>query len=223
MIEDEYKWNITLASDGDPMKTHEKIIQLLKTEGPLTASILANKLGLTTMGVRQHVQALEESEEVIFSDEKVPRGRPTRFWSLTEKGHNRFANGYDKLSNQLLDSVIATFGEDSLEQLINHQVKEDTMNYRLAIADRYGVEEKLQTLAKLRSEAGYIATIEEIEGVFWLMQNHCPIRSVATKHVGFCKSELALFQVLLSDVATVSREEYIIDGARRCAFKVIPT
>ncbi|HCM47957.1 MAG TPA: transcriptional regulator, partial [Colwellia sp.] len=30
------------------MKTHEKIIQLLKTEGPLTAKILASELGLTT-------------------------------------------------------------------------------------------------------------------------------------------------------------------------------
>ena len=51
---------------GVLMKTYEKIIQLLKTEGPLTAKILANELGLTTMGVRQHVQGLEDSGDVIF-------------------------------------------------------------------------------------------------------------------------------------------------------------
>ena len=208
---------------GVLMKTYEKIIQLLKTEGPLTAKILANELGLTTMGIRQHVQGLEDSGDVIFKDKKAVRGRPTRYWSLTDKGNSRFADRHDELTVQLLDSVITLFGDDGMEKIISHQEEATMENYRLALADRYGVQEKLQTLAKLRSDEGYMATVEEYDGIFWLMENHCPISVAASKCLSFCRSELKMFQRLLDDVAIVNREEHIIDGARRCAYKVIPS
>ncbi|WP_019029625.1 helix-turn-helix transcriptional regulator [Colwellia piezophila] len=205
------------------MKTHEKIIQLLKTQGPLTAKILASELGLTTMGVRQHVQGLEDSGEVTFKDEKATRGRPTRYWSLTDKGNSRFADRHDELTVQLLDSVITLFGDDGMEKLISHREETAMANYSLALADRFGVAEKLQTLAKLRSDEGYMATVEQHDGIYWLMENHCPICAAATKCLSFCRSELTMFQTLMSEVAEVSREEHIIDGARRCAYKVTPT
>ncbi|KGJ97656.1 putative transcriptional regulator [Colwellia psychrerythraea] len=204
------------------MKTHEKIIQLLKTQGPLTAKILASELALTTMGVRQHVQGLEDSGDVVFKDEKAARGRPTRYWSLTDKGNSRFADRHDELTVQLLDSVITLFGDDGMEKLISHREETAMANYRLALADRFGVEEKLQMLAKIRSDEGYMATVEQHEGIYWLMENHCPICAAATKCLSFCRSELQMFQTLMSEVATVSREEHIIDGARRCAYKVTP-
>ncbi len=56
------------------MKTHDKILNLLKVQGALTAKSLADELGLTTMGIRQHVLALEESGDVTYKDEKAARG-----------------------------------------------------------------------------------------------------------------------------------------------------
>ncbi|MBU2871705.1 metalloregulator ArsR/SmtB family transcription factor [Colwellia sp. E2M01] len=205
------------------MKTHEKIIQLLKTEGALTAKALAKDLGLTTMAVRQHVQALEDTGDVVFKDIKAVRGRPTRHWSLTEKGSRRFTDRHDTLSVQLIDSVIHLFGDDAMEKVVAHQAEAEKSNYQLALADRYGIEEKLQTLAKLRSDEGYMAIVEKHDGVFWLIENHCPIRAAATKSHCICQSELAIFQWLLSDIATVTRDTHIIAGARRCAYKVVST
>ncbi len=213
---------IPLIPAGGLMKTHEKIIQLLKTQGPLTAKILASELGLTTMGIRQHVQGLEDSGDVVFKDEKAARGRPTRYWSLTDKGNSRFADRHDELTVQLLDSVITLFGDDGMEKLISHREETVMTNYTLALADRFGVEEKLQTLAKLRSDEGYMASVEEHDGIYWLMENHCPICAAASKCLSFCRSELQMFQTLMKDIAVVSREEHIIDGARRCAYKVMP-
>jgi len=204
------------------MKTHDKILQLLKTRGALTAKTLANELGLTTMGIRQHVQALEESGDVTFKDEKAARGRPTRYWSLTEKSNNHFANRHDELTVQLIDSVIAVFGDDGLDKLIANREESSMQTYRLALADKYGVEEKLAMLAKLRSDEGYMATVTIEDDFYWLLENHCPICAAATKCVNFCRSELHLFQSLLNDVAAVTREEHIVEGARRCAYKVMP-
>ena len=207
---------------GATMKTHHKIIELLKTQGPLTAKALAQELNVTTMGVRQHMLALEESGEVMFKDEKAPRGRPTRFWTLTQKTNSHFADRHNELTVQLIDSVIAVFGDDGLDKLITNREESSMRTYRLALADRYGVEEKLQTLAKIRSDEGYMATVEQEEDFFWLLENHCPICAAATKCTNFCRSELQLFQHLLSDIALISREEHIVEGARRCAYKVTP-
>lgn len=204
------------------MKTHHKIIELLKTQGPLTAKVLAQELNVTTMGVRQHMLALEESGEVIFKDEKALRGRPTRYWSLTQKTNNHFADRHDELTVQLIDSVIAVFGEDGLNKLITNREESSMRSYRLALADRFGVKEKLQTLAKIRCDEGYMATVKQEDDFFWLLENHCPICAAATKCTNFCRSELQLFQNLLIDVAVISREEHIVEGARRCAYKVIP-
>jgi len=208
------------------MKTHEKIVKLLKEKGAQTAKSLASELGLTTMGVRQHVQALEESGEVIFKDEKAARGRPTRYWSLTDKSNSHFADRHDELTVQMLDSVIAIFGDDGLDKLIDHRESVSMANYRVALADRFTVEEKLTALAKIRSDEGYMAVVEQ-EGddenkVFWLLENHCPICAAASKCLNFCRSELNMFETLLKEVATVSREEHIVEGARRCAYKVLP-
>ena len=203
------------------MKTHQKVIELLKTKGPLTAKFLAKELNVTTMGIRKHMLALEESGEVVFKDEKALRGRPTRYWSLTQKTNTHFADRHE-LTVQLIDSVIAVFGDEGLNKLISNREEASMRNYRLALADRYGVQEKLQTLAQIRSDEGYMASVEQEEDFFWLLENHCPICAAATKCTNFCRSELQLFQSLLSDVAVVSREEHIVEGARRCAYKVIP-
>lgn len=204
------------------MKTHNKILNLLKIQGALTAKALADELGLTTMGIRQHVLALEESGDVTYKDEKAPRGRPTRYWSLTEKSNDHFANRHDELTVQLIDSVIAVFGDDGLDKLISNREESSMRTYRLALADRYGVEEKLAMLAKLRSDEGYMATVMQEGDIYWLLENHCPICAAATKCTNFCRSELQLFQRLLNDVAHITREEHIVEGARRCAYKVVP-
>lgn len=204
------------------MKTHDKILKLLKTQGALTARTLAEELGLTTMGVRQHVLALEESGDVIYKDEKAARGRPTRYWTLTEKSNDHFANGHEELTVQLIDSVIAVFGDDGLDKLISNREESSMKAYQLALADIDDVKGKLAMVAKLRSDEGYMATVTQEENFYWLLENHCPICAAATKCVNFCRSELHLFQSLFIDLAVVTREEHIIEGARRCAYKVAP-
>lgn len=195
---------------------------MLKSQGALTAKTLANELQLTTMAVRQHMQALEQSGDVDFKDEKAARGRPTRYWSLTEQSNELFDDRHDELTVQLLDSVIAIFGDDGLEKLISHRESTALVNYRLALADKYSVEEKLTALAKVRSDEGYMATVEQDGDIYWLLENHCPICAAASKCQNFCRSELQIFQTLLQEVATISREEHIVEGSRRCAYKVTP-
>ncbi|KAG1161351.1 hypothetical protein G6F35_019117 [Rhizopus arrhizus] len=55
---------------------------------------------------------------------------------------------------------------------------------------------------------------------YLFIENHCPICSAAKACMGFCRSELELFRNVLGAGVTVDREEHILAGARRCAYRV---
>ncbi|NMH64830.1 helix-turn-helix transcriptional regulator [Shewanella salipaludis] len=204
------------------MKTTDKIIQLLKLQGPMTAKSLAAELALTTMGVRQHLQALEDDGDVTFEDRAEGRGRPARYWALTQSSNSHFVDRHDELTVQLITSVKTVFGEQGLEQLIAHREQASLTSYGQALMRVDDMEAKLGVLAKLRSDEGYMACVEVQQGVYWLLENHCPICAAASSCQNFCRSELQLFQTLFAGLASVTREEHIIEGARRCAYKLVP-
>lgn len=202
------------------MKTTDKIMQLLKLRGPLTAKTLAETLSLTTMGVRQHLQALEESGDVGIEDKVEGRGRPTRYWQLTSQSQSHFVDRHSELTVQLIDSVKSIFGEPGLSQLIAHRESATELQYSAAMVGKNDIASRLAVLAQLRTDEGYMATIEVMDGDYWLMENHCPICAAATQCLNFCRSELQIFQQLFADIAQVSREEHIVEGARRCAYRI---
>ncbi|TDR18463.1 helix-turn-helix transcriptional regulator [Marinicella litoralis] len=204
------------------MKTEEKIIHLLKVNGSMTAQDLARETNVTTMGVRQHMLKFEDQGEVVYTDKKVARGRPTRYWSLTEKSHSRFPDGHESLTLKLIESVKQVFGEQGLDELIKQREKESYDAYSLVLGQHNNLLDKLQALAQLRSEEGYMANIKQQDGDYWLLENHCSICAAASQCLKFCRSELHLFESLLVNQASISREEHIMEGARRCAYKITP-
>jgi len=203
------------------MKTENKILQLLKTNGPMTAKALANELNVTTMGIRQHMLQLEQENDVDFQDKKASRGRPTRYWSLTKKSDRHFPDGHEVLNLQIIESVKQVFGENGLEKLIKQREHETLENYSNQLKGIDNLKDRLQALANIRSDEGYMATIEKKEGDFWLLENHCSICAAASSCLSLCRSELELFQNLFKDLAIISREEHIMQGARRCAYKAV--
>ena len=58
------------------------------------------------------------------------------------------------------------------------------------------------------------------DGSLTLIENHCPIRAAAGVCSSLCRAELELFQALLGDDLSVERTEHMLDGARRCAYRI---
>ncbi|MDE5308022.1 hypothetical protein PY546_18060 [Providencia stuartii] len=80
--------------------------------------------------------------------------------------------------------------------------------------------ERLQALADVRNEEGYMAHVEQ-DGNSWLfIENHCPICAAATVCQNFCRSELQLFRDIMGSDVTVEREQYLLNGAGRCVYRV---
>ncbi|MBM3535756.1 MAG: transcriptional regulator [Alphaproteobacteria bacterium] len=202
-------------SEGNP----ERILFLLKTRAPLTAAELATSLGITAMGVRQHLARLEADGLVAFADERRSVGRPKRHWRLTERAQARFPDMHAQVAVELIGGVDRLFGRDGLDRLI--QLREDDMRARYrAELDGLPLSQQLNRLAKLRRAEGYMAEVEkEKDGGYLFIENHCPICAAAKACQGFCRSELSIFRELLADCA-VERTDHILAGARRCAYRI---
>ena len=133
-------------------KTRRAIAKLLKTEGPIDSAQLAERLGLTTMAVRQHLYALQREGLVTAEERPVPIGRPAKFWRLTREADHLFPEAYAELSVALIDSVKDAFGDEGLERVLTSRCARQRVDYGKRIKPGDSLEKKLAALAKVRSE-----------------------------------------------------------------------
>ena len=197
----------------------ERILYLLKTQGSMSAKALALELKITTMGARQHIAKLAERGLIKHSEEKRQRGRPSCVWSLTAQGHGKYTDRHASLTVDLIKLVEINFGADGLDKLIQSRAQQSLDMYLEQLAG-LDLATKVQRLAELRTEEGYMARALEDEAGFVLIENHCPICAAATACQGFCKTELENFQACFVEEATVHRSHHILEGDSRCCYRI---
>ena len=197
----------------------------LKTRGPQSVKILANQLGMTTMGIRQHLADLEQQNLVTQTrQEKQNRGRPVHHWRLTQQGHQQFPDSHAQITLELIGVIRNNLGENSLHKLIEARSKQVFELYRQKLEQSaHGLEARITTLAQARSDEGYMSEVRLLPDGWLLVENHCPICVAAKSCQQFCRSELTMFQHLLEKQASVKRVDHLLAGARRCAYKITPT
>jgi predicted ArsR family transcriptional regulator len=202
-------------------KTRRAIFQVLKREGPLTSSQLAQRLGVTAMAVRQHLYQLESEKFVTVEERRVPIGRPAKYWRLTAEANRFFPEAYAELSLSLIAAIQDAFGARGVDRLLRSRCARQREAYGARISQSVPLKKRLQQLAQIRTEEGYMAEVRAGgDGSLHLIENHCPICAVASQCQGFCSGELDLFREVLGPGVEIEREEYILSGARRCAYRV---
>lgn len=211
-------------STADSISTAKtRLLHILKTKGPQSAAALARRLSVTPMAIRQHLAGLESAGLVEHEDERGQVGRPRRIWRLrdTDEVHRRFPDSHAELTVDLLEAARTAFGAEGLAKLIEERTHLQEVAYRRRIPEEAPVEKKLAELARIRQEEGYLAEWRrEPSGGFLFVENHCPICAAAKTCVQLCRNELALFRFVLGPEVAVERTEYILEGARRCAYRI---
>lgn len=211
------------TTEPAPNKTRRAIVKLLKTEGAMDAARMGERLKLTPMAVRQHLYELQREKLVESQEKPVPLGRPAKYWQLTRQADRLFPDAYAELSVALIDALGETFGDTGLKRVLQSRLAHQQQSYAQRIPSHLALKEKLQRLAQIRTEEGYMAELRrEKDGSFLLLENHCPICAAATVCKGFCSTELDLFRSVLGKDVSIEREEHIVSGARRCAYRIKP-
>ncbi|WP_108395894.1 helix-turn-helix transcriptional regulator [Devosia submarina] len=204
-----------------PRSASERILMLLKMHGALSATAIGQMLGTTGEAARQQLARLADDGLVHATSLARGVGRPTQNWQLTQAAQKRFPDTHAALTVQLLDIVRSSLGEDALDTIISTREAATTQAYHNVMADEPSLRERVARLVQLRSAEGYMAAWHEQEdGSLLLVENHCPICAAATACQGFCRAELDVFSAVLGPDVSVTREEHIVSGGRRCSYAI---
>lgn len=213
---------VTKASE---QPTRRALLDLLKQTGAGKADDLAAQMGVSAMAVRQHLYALQEEGLVGYSEEARPngrrQGRPAKLWHLTDAAARYFPDAHAELTVGLLQSMREAFGEAGLNRLLSVRGREQADAYADRMAGHQPLRDRLDSLAAIRTEEGYMAEVQDsADGGFLLIENHCPICRAAAACTGLCAAELLVFRAVLGPEVTIERTDHILAGARRCAYRV---
>ena len=206
---------------ADLSDAKRRIIEVLKRAESATAHELAEQFNTTTTAVRQHLDSLEQSGLVErFEGAILGRGRPAIRWRITPLTAELFPDRHGELTVELLESIKTSLGEEALQKVIDQRASEQVASYRNTLGDTAAVPVRVRALADRRSEEGYLAEVVDDGGDLLLIEHHCPICTAATVCQGLCRSELEVFQAALGPSVNVTREQHLLSGDTRCAYRI---
>lgn len=209
--------------ERNPKPASDRLLMALKMRGPQSSAVLGNHLGITGEAARQQLLRLEEQGLVISRPEIRGVGRPVAIWHLTEAAEARFPDAHAQLTVDLIGTIRAELGQAAVDTIIAVRERETRATYMREMAASRSLPERIATLARIRSGEGYMAEwAEEADGSYVLVENHCPICAAAATCQEFCRAELNVFRDVLGANVRVEREEHIVQGARRCAYRITP-
>lgn len=198
----------------------EQILMFLKMKTEATSLEVAQKLNITKEGARKHLISLANKGLIEPVLKNVGVGRPSTYYVLTPNGLSKFPDTHADVIVQLLRSVKNLLGENALDLLINDREKVAYDRYQNAMENKVTLEQRLETLVKLRNDEGYMAEWNTIDEAYYLTENHCPICAAARECQGFCRSELKNFQTIIGEEYKVERVEHILSDGNRCKYKI---
>lgn len=197
-----------------------RLVERLKRVDSCTASELATEFGLTDTAVRQHLESLQSLGLVSRADgEAHGRGRPAAQWRLTEAAASMFPDRHVDLTVDLIDSIRAELGDDALDRVIEARARRQAQQYREVVGNGT-VTVRVGRLAELRTAEGYVADVSTDGDDLVLVEHHCPICIAAANCAALCRSELEVFRGALGPDVRVEREQHLLSGDQRCAYRI---
>ena len=85
--------------------TRQEVLEALKERGRASVSDLAEAVGVKSVTVRHHLNALQADGLLDVQEERQPVGRPRHIYSLSEDGQSLFPQKYHVLVERMLDQL----------------------------------------------------------------------------------------------------------------------
>lgn len=186
------------GEQSDEQRTRNAVARSILENGPSTAVVLGERLGLTPSGIRRHLEILVEDGILQARQPRTGalrgRGRPSKVFVMTDSGREKFEHSYDDLALAALKFISAKHGEHLLAEFAQSRADDIEKKAMPILTKRAN---KTQALATFLTEQGYAASVEVKSSGEELCQHHCPIAHVAAQYPQLCKAETEIFSKLL--------------------------
>lgn len=200
-----------------PLSTRKQIVTHLRRHGYLTVNKLAEKLDISPMGVRQHLNLLEKEGLVERQQIRQPIGRPTYTYSLTEKADNIFPKTYERFAKGLLDDIRCLDGDTKIALLFKRREERIAGNIKNRLTQSKLID-RARALEKFLNVYGHSAAVQKNKDGLSLIMFNCPIYQIAKDYPQLCESDKRLINNLLSVDARMLRSQAW--GDRICEFAI---
>lgn len=195
------------------------VLYAVRRRGEATSEQLADSLGMTISGVRQHLAALTEMGLVASTEQpRRPgqRGRLTRLHHLTEAAEPLFPKAYGELTNQLLGYL----DEDAVATVFIRRRDDRIAAARRRLEPLATFDDRVREIARILDEDGYLASFDALgDDRFLVTEHNCAILSVAREHPHACSSEIEFLRAALPD-ADIERTTHMVAGAHACTYEI---
>lgn len=198
--------------------TRWQILLCLKKSTGMTVSQLANTLGLSSMGVRQHLAILGRDNMVGYDWERRDRGRPRYVYKITEAADKLFTKHYLLTSIEILDAIHDLYSPEAVEQVFRKRMENRIEEYSSRLSGE-NLAEMVIELTRIRDEQGYLSEFEETKDFFMLKEYSCPNVQIANKYPQVCEYELELLRRLLN--TEVVNECTVKDGTHFGVYRIM--
>jgi predicted ArsR family transcriptional regulator len=209
--------------------TRARVARLVLEHGPITASALGQQVGLTPAAIRRHLDALlaEGMIEVRRARPQAARGRgrPAKWFAITDAGRSAFVHAYDDLATSALRFLAERAGPGAVADFARRQIADLERRYH-PVVQAAPPHQRVRALAEALSADGYAASTGKApHGAAsahgeQLCQHHCPVAHVAAQFPQLCEAETEAFSRLLG--TPVQRLATIAHGDGVCTTHVSP-
>lgn len=197
----------------------------VRRHGEVTVDELADDLDMTVSGARQHLQALTEAG--LVSTRELPRGdgergRPRLAHQVTELADALFPKAYGALTTELL-GYLDEEAPGAVDRLFARRRDERIAAATARLDGRPSLGAKVEELARILDEDGYLATSEQLgPDRYVVIEHNCAIADVARAHGQACSSEIDFIRAVLPGTV-VTRTRHMVAGDHHCAYEIEAT
>jgi DeoR family suf operon transcriptional repressor len=206
--------------------TRQTILEILRNRKQATVDDLTHELGLAPATVRRHLDILMRDNYVSVVQKRRDIGRPHYVFSLTEAGEDLFPRNYIRLTNRIIDEIVALDPQESkgksgvalAEMIFQKMADRLAQTYAGRISGKT-LKRRVQEVTAILADEGIIFEWRKAKEGYLLLGRGCPCPRIADRHSEVCVHDQRLLARLLdAEVQPVdaSRE----DEGSSCVFLV---
>lgn len=174
-----------------PLETRQRILAELRRDGH-TVRELAERLGVTSNAVRDHVDVLRERGLVEATGlQRGTGGKPARIYELSAAGEDSFGEAYVDVLRSIVDSLERSFDEEEIHRVLDDAGRR--LGRELA-PSRNGFEHRVRKAVTVLNEMGGMAEADLSGEGATISSAGCPLSALVRDHPGACRLAEALIR-----------------------------
>jgi predicted ArsR family transcriptional regulator len=202
--------------------TRQEILEILKEERQATVEDLAQRLELTPMTIRHHLNVLQA--QALVEATKVRRskavGRPRLVYTLTDAADDLFPQSYGELARHLVSEVKNAVGQEATEAILA-RVADRLVEKAPPSVEGQSFQDRLEQVVGFMEDQGFLSRWEKTDEGYVITNVNCPYRHVSREHSEVCIMDHQILTTLLGVSPQRTGDMREDDGA--CSFLLVPT